>query len=92
MLYMCFVDLEKAFDRVPRKTLEMTMRKKGMPEILGRSIMSLYERAKTRVRRILSCQKSLRLKWGCTKGLRQHLSFCSSGRCCHRISLRGCAK
>ena len=28
-LHMCFVDLEKALDRVPRKVLEWAMRKKG---------------------------------------------------------------
>ena len=26
--YMCFMDPEKAFDRVPRKAMEWTMRKK----------------------------------------------------------------
>ena len=26
---MCFVDIEKAFDRVPRKVMEWAMRKKG---------------------------------------------------------------
>ena len=26
-LYMCFVDLDKAFDRVPRKVLEWAMRR-----------------------------------------------------------------
>ena len=49
-LYMCLVDLEKAFDRVPRKVLEWTMRKRGMPEAMVRAVMSLYEGAKTRVR------------------------------------------
>ena len=47
---MCFVDLDEAFDRVPRKVLEWALRKKGIPEALVRSVMSLYEGAKTRVR------------------------------------------
>ena len=49
-LYMCFVDLEKALDRVPMKVLEWALRKKGIPEVLVRSVMGLYEGAKTRVR------------------------------------------
>ena len=47
---MCFVDLEKAFDRVQRKVLVWAMRKKGIQQILVRSLMSLYKGAKTRVR------------------------------------------
>ena len=49
-LYMCFVDLEKAFHRVPRKVLEWAMRKRGIPEAMVRAVMSLYKGAKTRVR------------------------------------------
>ena len=49
-LYMCFVDLEKAFDGVPRRVLEWAMRKRGIPEAMVRAVMSLYEGAKTRVR------------------------------------------
>ena len=47
---MCFVDLEKAFHRVPRKVLEWAMRKRGIPEVMVRVVMSLYEGAKTRIR------------------------------------------
>ena len=43
------MDLEKAFLRVPRKVLEWALRKKGIPDVLVRSVMSLYEGAKTRV-------------------------------------------
>ena len=50
MLHMYFVDLEKAFDRVLRKVCGWTMRKKGIPEVLDRSMTSLHEGAKTRVR------------------------------------------
>ena len=49
-LYMCFVDMEKAFDRVPRKVMEWAMRKKGLTEVMVRTVMSLYDGAKTRVR------------------------------------------
>ena len=35
-LYMCVVDPEKAFDRVPRKVLEWALRKKEIPEVLVR--------------------------------------------------------
>ena len=72
---MCFVDLEKALDRVPRKVLEWAMSKKGILEVLVRSVMSLYEGAMMRVERILSCQRSLRLKCGCTNDLYCHLFF-----------------
>ena len=47
---MCFVDLENALDTVPRKVMEWAMSKKGIPDVMGRSVMSLYEGAKTRVR------------------------------------------
>ena len=47
---VCSMDLEGAFDRVQRKVLEWAMRKKGIPTALVRSVMSLYEGAKTRVR------------------------------------------
>ena len=57
---MCLVDLENTFDRVQRKVLEWAMRKTGTPEILVRSVKSLYEGAKTRVK--VSRQGSLRSK------------------------------
>ena len=49
-LIMCFVDLEKAFDRVPMKVMEWTLRKKRLHEMLVIAVMSLYEGAKTKVR------------------------------------------
>ena len=49
-LYMCFVDLEKAFDRVPRKVMEWALRKKGLAEVLVQAVMTLYEGSRTKVR------------------------------------------
>ena len=47
---VCFIYMEKAFDRVPRKVVEWAMRKRGVPEVIVRAVMSLYEGAKTGVR------------------------------------------
>ena len=49
-LYMCFVDLEKAFDGVPRKVMKWALRKKSLPEVLVKAVMSLYEGSRTKVR------------------------------------------
>ena len=49
-LNVCFVYLVKAFDRVPRKVLEWALKKIGIPEVLVKSVMSLYKGARTRVR------------------------------------------
>ena len=48
-LIICFVDLEKAFDRVPRKRNEWALRKKLVSEKLVQAVMSMYKKAKTRV-------------------------------------------
>ena len=47
---MCFVDIEKAFDRVPRKVMEWALGKKGLPEVIATAVMSLYHGTKTKVR------------------------------------------
>ena len=41
-LYMCFVDMEKSFDRMPRKVIEWTLRKKGLSEVIVRAAMSRH--------------------------------------------------
>jgi len=41
------VDLEKAFDRVPREVIRWAMRKLGVEEWLVSTIMSMYTGAKT---------------------------------------------
>ena len=49
-LHMCFVDQEKAFNRVPRKVVEWAMRKKGIPGALVTALMSLYKGARTKTK------------------------------------------
>ena len=56
---MCFIDLEKAFDRVPRKVLEWAMRRIGIPEVM---VMSLYKGAKTRVKAGLELSEEFEVK------------------------------
>ena len=72
---MYFVDLEKAFDRVPMKVLECTMRKKGIPDVLVMSVICLYREQRQVSKWIPSCQKSLGLMWGCTNNLCYHHLF-----------------
>ena len=49
-LYMAFVDLEKAFDRVPQDVIWWAMRKLGIDEWLVRLVQSMYKDVRSRVR------------------------------------------
>ena len=81
---MCFVDLEKAFDRVLRKVLECAMRNKGIPEVLVRSLMSLYGGSKTMgsMDSELSEEFEVNVRMQPVSVL-SPFSFCCGGRCCH---------
>ena len=46
-LYFGFVDMEKAFDRVPREVISWAMRKLGVEEWLVSAVVSMYTGAKT---------------------------------------------
>ena len=67
-LYMCFVVMEKSFDRVPRKVMEWAMRKKGPSEVMVRAVMSLYDGAKTRVRVGSAYSEEFEVKVGVHQG------------------------
>ena len=49
-LYFAFVDLEKAFDRVPRDVVWWAMRKLGVDEWLVKVVQSMYQNTRSRVR------------------------------------------
>ena len=48
-LYMAFIDLEKAFDRVPRKVIWWALRKLGVEEWIVRLVQGMYANARSRV-------------------------------------------
>ena len=48
-VHMCFVDLEKAFDRVPRGVLWGVLREYGVLGSLLRAVQSLYDRSRSMV-------------------------------------------
>ena len=47
---MVFIDLEKAYDRVPRQEVWRCMREKGVPEKYVMIVQDMYEGARTRVK------------------------------------------
>jgi hypothetical protein len=67
-LYMCFVDLENAFDRVPRKVIEWALRKKGVNARPVRAVMGLYKGAKTKVKVGKGMSEAFNVKVGVHQG------------------------
>ena len=49
-LYMAFVDLEKAFDQVPRKVIWWALRKLGVDQWIVRLVQGMYFNARSRAR------------------------------------------
>ncbi len=48
-LYHVFLDLEKAFNRVPRKVIEWGLRRQKVPRRLIGTVMSLYVESRSKV-------------------------------------------
>ena len=46
-LYYAFVDLEKAFDRLPREAVRWLLQMSGVEEWLVNAVMALYQDART---------------------------------------------
>ena len=59
------MDLEKAFDRVPRQVISWAMRKLEVEEWLVSAVISMYSGTKTVVRTVYGNSKGK--KWVCTK-------------------------
>ncbi|KAK3507125.1 hypothetical protein QTP70_007820 [Hemibagrus guttatus] len=67
-LYCVFVDLEKAYDRVPREELWYCMRKSGVAEKYVRVVQDMYERSRTVVRCAVGQTEEFKVEVGLHQG------------------------
>jgi len=67
-LYFGFVDLEKAFDRVPREVIRWAVHKLGVKEWLASAVMYMYAGAKTVVRTVYGNRSGFEVKVGMHQG------------------------
>ena len=67
-LFLAFIDLEKAYDRVPRSEVWRSMRLKGVTEKYVRIVKDMYRDAKTRVRSAVGTTDPFTVKVGLHQG------------------------
>ena len=67
-LHCVFVDLEKAYDRVPREELWYCMRKAGVPESYVRVVQDMYKDCVTVVRSAVGTTDEFRVEVGLHQG------------------------
>ena len=67
-LYMAFVNLEKAFDCVPRKVIWLALRKLGVEEWIVRLVQGMYANARSQVRAGEGFSKESEVKVGVHQG------------------------
>jgi len=67
-LYLAFIDLEKAFDRVPREVVWWALRRLGVEEWLVRAVQSTYVNARSRVRVSASYSEEFPIRVGVHQG------------------------
>ncbi len=67
-LYHVFVDLEKAFDKVPRRAISWALRRQRVPERLVNLAMALYEGSKSRVSVVDGTSEEFEIQVGVHQG------------------------
>jgi len=77
-LYFTLVDLEKAFDGVPREVTRWALRKAGVEEWLVNAVMVMYVGAQTVVRMMEGDSKAFNVKLGLHQLSIKSLTVCDS--------------
>ena len=68
VLHMAFIDLEKAYDRIPRQEVWRSLRVKGVPEKYVRIIQECYKDVTTSVRCAIGTTEGFSVKVGLHQG------------------------
>ena len=76
-LLLTFVDLEKAYDRIPRDLVYWCLRKRGVPERLVRLVKATYHGSETAVRTPYGRTKTFPIRVGLHQGTEGLALFCS---------------
>ena len=67
-LHMVFVDLEKAYDTVPRDLIWYCLRKRGVPEVYVELIRDMYRNCTTSVNTSAGTTEAVRIEVGLHQG------------------------
>ena len=67
-LDLVFLDLEKAFDRLPRSLIMVAMREQRVPETYVRMIKDMFEGSKTKVRCLAGTSDDFNTSEGTNQG------------------------
>ncbi|KAI5752981.1 hypothetical protein M8J77_022414 [Diaphorina citri] len=67
-LFLVLIDLEKAYDRVPRDEIWRCLRKRGTPEKYFRVIKDMYQMASTRIRSTAGLTETIPVQVGLHQG------------------------
>ena len=67
-LHMAFIDLEKAYDRIPRQEIWRCLRERGVTEKYVRMIRELYRNVKTSVRSTVGKSENFQVEVGLHQG------------------------